>query len=182
MKLTLRTKLYGSFVLVLALLLAVSGLAIVKMGSISDESADLGLHALPKIDAIDEIDACTMDYRGIQYAQIAVTTAAQKQALARRLTDRRKDVEEDLDRFQASATDPADLAGLKGVRTAWLAYLQKTRRLVALSNAGRNAEATALLSQSVSLYDAMQTQIDRWNVDTTKDADATVSSARSTYS
>jgi methyl-accepting chemotaxis protein len=181
MKLSLRAKLLGAFGLVLAALLLLGIVSIAKMGSIDDRASIVGAHALPKVEAITMIDAATMDFRGVQFALTAATTAAEERQFEEQLADRQREVASTFARFRRVASDAADLRYVDEVVEGWDDYRKRTADVGALARRGDTEAANRSLRKALPAYTAFQAEIDEWGGDAEVDARQQVEAAAATY-
>jgi methyl-accepting chemotaxis protein len=179
---SIRGKLFVSFGFVLALMVVVGMLGILKVGTVGAEATKLATDVLPSMVAVKEVDGLSMDYRGTQFEHIAVGTAGERQLLAQHLKQRKAEIDEAFSNASKLVSSADDQAYLTKVKGEWATYLRKTESVLALSSAGKGAEANKVLNSADGLYTDMQTDIDSWASINEKLADAEVASAHSTKS
>jgi methyl-accepting chemotaxis protein len=173
-RLSVRTKLFGGFAIVLALLAVVAVVGYRQVSGVGQDARAIGSGSLPRLVLIKGIDGATMDYRGVQYAHVAAPPAS-RATFARQLRERRAEVRKSFARFARLVADPIDRRGLDEVARDWSRYLRSTRRATTAGTA--SAEALGALDAALPRYTAMQSAIDRWAADSTRDANATLAAA-----
>ena len=154
-----RTKLLGGFAAVLALLVAVGALSIVKLGSVGHGVDAIANGSLPRMVTIRDVDADTMDYRGVQYAVLA--QPQRHDELAGQLRDRAAQVESAFASFTRIAADDKDRRYGGQVKALWAKYVRATAP-------GTSKSLTA----AGATYDRLQSAIDTWAADSRADAKA----------
>ncbi|MDW5594306.1 methyl-accepting chemotaxis protein [Conexibacter stalactiti] len=154
-KLTVRTKLLGSFLAVVALMLAVGVVAIGKIGSIHDVTKAFGEDTIPSALAAGSIQSDVNRVRKDQLRQ--VSSAALHPEDPRFAADAAEAVEESLASIQADlarsrrlADDAADRAPLEQFDRAWLAYLEAASPYVALTEQRRYGPALRTLTEGTA--------------------------------
>jgi methyl-accepting chemotaxis protein len=173
-------KLLGSFGMIALLLLVVGLLGIRAVGSVGEAAEAIGTGTVPRVLAISDVDAATMDYRGSQYEAVAAPTEIPQ--LRKHLAQRTDEVEKSFASFQRLIADAADRRIYEQVERDWKAYLRQTQDVIDLAQRGDDARALAALADARSDYDRMQSGIDQWAADADKDAGAVLSGARDTRS
>ena len=171
-----RTKLLGGFAAVLGLMVVVGVLSIVKLGAVGATTTEVANGSMPRLVTIKDVDAATMDYRGVQYAYIAQPT--RRAALSRQLRNRTAEVGRAFDSFMRIADDEKDRRYGDEVKSAWDDYVRRTAR--ATDGSLGAAASTAVLARGTSAYDAMQAAVDRWAADSQADATALDHAAQAT--
>src|SRR5689334_5249752 len=183
MRFTVQRKLLGGFATVVLLLLVVGVVALIQESALASKAAVIGKKIVPSVEAVKEIDAASMDYRGTQFARMTTTDARQTQALTAHLGGLQSDIAKTFANYSAHlVSDGRDRALTNTVRDEWNAYLTKTRGFLAADNAQANARANAVLQSGVGVYGAMQHNIDLWRAYNDKLAAQAMSSAQSTQS
>lgn len=162
-----RTKLLGGFAAVLALMVLVGALAIAKLGSVGGSVEAIADGSMPRMVIIRDVDASTMDYRGVQYAALAQPAA--RAALTAQLRDRATQVDKSFDSFMRIAADEKDRRYGGQVRALWAKYVQQT-----------SSGTLASLTATDKLYTRVQSAIDTWAADSRVDATAIQQGAEAT--
>jgi methyl-accepting chemotaxis protein len=162
-----RTKLLGGFAAVLALMVVVGVLSIVKLGSVGASVDAVANGSLPRLVAIRNVDASSMDYRGTQFAILA--QPARKAALSAALRQRAGEVDSTFAGFMRIAADEKDRRYGGQVKALWNQYVKRSA-----------AGTDAALINSGKLYTQLQSAIDTWGADSRADADAIRAAADST--
>jgi methyl-accepting chemotaxis protein len=180
--LPISVKLLGSFGIVALLLIAVGLLGIRAVGHVGDGAESIGAGTVPRVRAISEVDAATMDYRGIQYRAIAGGSHTDLDELRDALNARNEEIAGDFEAFEGLIADAADKRIYDQVEGQWDAYVEKTDRVLDLVARGESEAALDRLAATESLYAEMQAGIDDWASDGAKDAAAVLQDVRETRS
>jgi methyl-accepting chemotaxis protein len=173
---SVRTKLLGGFATVLLLTALIGLLAIAKLGSVGGDVTAVAQGSMPRLVTITGVDAATMDYRGVQYAWVAIPD--RRDELAQQLRDRATAVDEDFVAFARIAADEKDRRYGGAVQSGWQAYMDETAAATAGELSDR--EAVALLEASAEHYTELQSSIDTWAEDSRMDAAAVEGDAHAT--
>jgi methyl-accepting chemotaxis protein len=154
-KLTVRTKLLGSFLAVVALMLAVGVVAIGKIGSIHEVTKAFGEDTIPSALTAGSIQSDVNRVRKDQLRQ--VSSAALHPEDPRFAADAADAVEESLASIQADlgrgrrlADEAADRAPLDRFDRAWQAYLQAASPFVAQTEQRRYGPALRTLTEGAA--------------------------------
>jgi methyl-accepting chemotaxis protein len=183
MTLTIRTKLLAGFGIVLLLMLAVGILAIVNLASVGASADRIAGDAMPSVVNVKEVEGAAMDYRGLQFAHIAATSAADQRASAAQLARRRADVQKLFAGYSRTyVSSPADRTLLQRTESRWQTYLTRTASFGRLSTANRDAAAKRVVDSATPAYAALESSLNAWAHENQKIADAEIASSHSTQS
>jgi methyl-accepting chemotaxis protein len=183
MTLTIRTKLLGGFGIVLVLMLAVGTLSILNLASVGRSADRIAGDAMPSVVTVKMVEGAAMDYRGLQFAHIAATSAADQRTIIAQLGGRRADVTKLLATYSRRyVSHAADRALLQRAETRWHAYLAQTATFMSLSAAGRDEAAKRVLDSATPAYDSLESALVAWAHENQKVADAEIASSHSTQS
>jgi methyl-accepting chemotaxis protein len=189
---SIRTKLFASVVVALALLLALGVFALAEMSSLNSGTKKITETSLPTTKVIDELQTGVADYaRGISdyrlvLAQTKYATPEQAAAL--------KPVSAQLAAAQAGVTrafatylklshDATGTVYYNQVHTSWVQYLtglQTVNKLLAEKAPAAEVQQAAV--KPLALLAKIPAQTTAWRDATSKQADHTVADAQSTYS
>jgi methyl-accepting chemotaxis protein len=128
MKFTVRTKLLGGFLAVVALMVVVGLVAISKLGAINKVTDSLSGNGVPSLEAVGEINGRINAYRKDQLR--LVLTAVERQDERRGFLDDiaagGRVIEREVGRLQTLATDDEDRALTDAFARAWQSYVDAT--------------------------------------------------------
>jgi methyl-accepting chemotaxis protein len=151
-KLTVRTKLLGSFLVVVALMLAVGGVAISRISAIHDVTETFGSDTIPSLRTAGEVQSAINAVRKDQLR--FVTTAALHPDDAGVIAEAGAavdgglaDVDAGIARGRRLADEPADRAPLEQLSEAWDGYVQASTPALALARQGRYGPALRTLTE-----------------------------------
>jgi methyl-accepting chemotaxis protein len=157
-------KLSLGFGIVLLLAVAIAIGALSRMGTMHDRATVVADSDLPSLTTIDAIRVAEARARSNQYSA----------ALVARDAGKRRDAQARVDGFVAEAAkafahyrglvaDDRDRALLRAAQASWTAYLATTPRIAALTRAGDQTGAAALLTGSArATFNASQDDLERW--------------------
>ncbi|MDW5597226.1 methyl-accepting chemotaxis protein [Conexibacter stalactiti] len=146
MKLTVRTKLLGGFLVVIALMVAVGTLAIVKLGSINTVTTELGDNAVPALQNYALLNNSTQAYRKDQLRYVTAIDARDRAEMADTIAEDLRNMELAIRRGTALAISPAGRAAFADFVRDWNLYVELTGDYRMIADAGREREAIALMS------------------------------------
>jgi methyl-accepting chemotaxis protein len=151
MKLNVRTKLLGGFLIVIAMMVAVGVVAIARVNSINDVTKDFGSDVVPGTQAIGDLNQSYYFYRLMQLRYATASSESDRSMVL----ERSASLPRDIDGFVAtlgSLASTSDERTLSGRLTdAWMRYERDTNPAQALADSGDAAGATRLLSSGVGL-------------------------------
>jgi methyl-accepting chemotaxis protein len=126
LKLNVRTKLLGGFLVVIALMIVIGVLAIARIGSISNQTHQLGGNVVPATENIGSIREAIFTYRLVQIRWATSLDAADRRRMADSLQSTPALFRDALAKGLALASDPTDRSNYEALDAAWNGYLQAT--------------------------------------------------------
>jgi methyl-accepting chemotaxis protein len=145
MRLSVRTKLIGGFVVVLALMAVLGVMALSKMSSIHEAGKYTAENTVPSVELIASTRGATKDFRALQLER-ALAAPAERAAVQKELEARAGAVAKGLEDYRALFTNQEDRDIWARVGQEWAAY----RR--ASSGDPRAAEAKAAYSKLMASF------------------------------
>jgi methyl-accepting chemotaxis protein len=176
-RLSVRTKLFGGFAVVLVLLAVVGALGVSKVGAVGENVDHVALGSMPLLVTIKDVDGQTMDYRGVQSA-VQSADAAHRGKLIDQLAERRRQVAASFTAFFKIAADDKDRDYGNQVKRDWAAYVETTAP--ATAEGADPAEAVTVLDGALEQYTSLQASIDKWAADSEMDAGLVRAEAQAT--
>jgi methyl-accepting chemotaxis protein len=180
MRLSVRTKLFGSFAVVVGLMVVLGAVALVELGSVASRATYLGTNSLPSVVTIGRIGGDVANFRRYQNRMVWATPADRAKLLP------------GMGPYATSATRAfASYAALAGGQdrklwqktfASWKAYVKETAGFPAAVKAGDTKAMEAMLSNSLDEFDGMETDFTAWNALNVKEAHRSLADARSTHS
>jgi methyl-accepting chemotaxis protein len=168
MNVSVRTKLFGGFAAVLILMAIVGALGVTRVGAVGANVDTVAGSSMPLLVTIKDVDAQTMDYRGVQYASVATADPAARAKLLAQLDERRADVEQSFASFMKLAADDKDRTIGAKVQERWAAYVERTAP--ATGDGVADATAVTVLARAAKSYTELQATVDEWAKDSEWDA------------
>ena len=126
MKLNVRTKLLGGFLLVVALMVAVGVLAITRISSINGETRTLGTDVVPSTENVGAIRENVYTYRLVQVRWATAVDAADRRRMLESLESTPRLVDETIAQGRALASDARDAQNYETLADAWNSYQTAT--------------------------------------------------------
>jgi methyl-accepting chemotaxis protein len=181
MRLSVRTKLFGSFAVVVGLMIVLGAAAIVELGSVSNRADYLGTHSLPITDRISDVRSDTANYRRYQNRLVFATP----EELPKFLHDMQPyatDATKVLASYAALADGGAATTYWRKTKTEWAHYLRDTAGFNAAIKAGNTQKAKAIISAGTDEFTQLTTNADKWNDANLRLSAQALAAAHSTYS
>jgi methyl-accepting chemotaxis protein len=146
MKLNIRTRLLGGFLVVIALMIALGVFSISRIGSISDDARVLGDNTVPATETIGDIRESVFTYRLVQIRWATALLPADKRRMAESLATTPRTVDEAIAAGRRLAVDARDHANYEALEQAWTGYQNATvGPLADAVEAGRTEDAINVL-------------------------------------
>jgi methyl-accepting chemotaxis protein len=181
MRLSVRTKLFGSFGVVVGLMLVLGVTAIVELGSVDNKAEYLGTNSLPAAQTIGTIETAAANYRRVQ-ADLVVAKHGRQAKLMRQLGPYAAEATKAINGYADSITDATDRRLWQTTKTEWTDYLHTTAGIDDDVRAGNRDAASHELDAAGSDFDKLSADGRAWNRYNVQLADDALTSARSTSS
>jgi methyl-accepting chemotaxis protein len=160
MKFTVRTKLLGGFLTVVALMVVVGAVAISKLGSVNSVTEAITRNGVPSIAAVGTINGRINAYRKDQLR--LVTTALSRQEERRGfmtdLADGRRTIAGEIRRLLGLATSAQDRSHTEAFQAAWQKYVEATSGIDPAVEPAAGLEL--LTTAGKQAFDASETALD----------------------
>ena len=180
--LSVRSKLFGGFGIVLALAVIVGVVLMVQMGNINNGGVYLGTNALPSVEAIGLVDTSAGDYRRNQLRYVIEPEKAQMRAAVAGWNAADRRIQKALTAYQTAFTNATDRQEWASVKSQWAAYKARTANIQTVGAGGVNAQSLTAIRNSQAPFDALSGSIDKWRQDNIAWAAEKVKSNASTFS
>jgi methyl-accepting chemotaxis protein len=187
-KLTVRTKLLSSFLVVVVLMLAVGVVAITRMNSVNSETKRFGSHTVPAMQDLLSVVALTHMIREGQLQYATATDTVTRRRAGQDIDTYGPQLLKSVAGLRAKAGSPAERSGVDGFAASWKQYLRLSAPLRAATARGDHAAALAAIQgpRAASAYqDAAFTKLtplstlqNEITATSVKHANSTVSSGR----
>ncbi|MCW2953288.1 MAG: methyl-accepting chemotaxis sensory transducer [Conexibacter sp.] len=190
MKLTVRTKLLGSFLVVVVLMVVVGVVAIARMSSVNTETKRFGSRTVPAMQDLLSVVALTHMIREDQLQYATATDAPARRRAGHDIDSYGPQLLASVAGLRAKAGTPAERSGVDGFAASWKRYLKLSAPLRAAADRGDHAAALAAIEgprPAAAYQDAAFTQLtplytlqNKLTATSVKHANATVASGRTT--
>jgi methyl-accepting chemotaxis protein len=137
---------------------------------------------LPSIALIGDINGSTSDYRGMIYKQISQDSRADMLATGKQLDLYEKEADSAFSAFKPLLANAKDRAFMSDAQRDWKSYVAKTRPVSALSLAGKNEEAVAVVVAQRGTFDRFSAGLSKWQAYNEHLAERDTKAAADSYS
>jgi methyl-accepting chemotaxis protein len=163
MRLTVRTKLFGGFSVVVALMLVLGVVSLLKLAYTQTKVVSLGENIVPSVRLIGQIEVAASDVRRSQLQHTLATTATDKRSQAQKLNARRAAFDSALNAYKPYIANDQDRQAWDKVASEWQAYLTQSAPFLARSTSGDGTGAIAVLNgQSKQTFTELTTELETW--------------------
>ena len=153
MRLSLKAKFAAAFGSLLILMMALGGLAIVKMSDINDASTVIAENWLPSVDAVNRINTDTSDLRILEYRHVATLDSSAMRAVETDVAELLSRLKEHRADFEALISSPEERALYEQFAAKFSQYMTQHERMLTQSRQNLNDQAVATLDGSRNLFD-----------------------------
>ncbi|MCE4557768.1 methyl-accepting chemotaxis protein [Pelomonas cellulosilytica] len=160
--LKLATKLFGSFLVVLALMAGLGGYSIYQLSIVNNSTVDLSTNWLPSVRDSTDMKAGLNRLRVLQYRMVVATEAAEIAEVDKSLTNRMEQLRKTTDRYAKSISSPEEQRLYDSYKTDWNAFELEQAKIIDFAKQNKNDEAVALLNgESRRRYDLLRETTDK---------------------
>jgi methyl-accepting chemotaxis protein len=181
MRLSVRTKLFGSFGLVIALMVVLGVAAIVELSSVDARAQYLGTNSVPSAQTIGAVESGAANYRRYQN-RLVWALPSERAKLMAGMQPYAAATTRALAGYAGKAIDTRDRRLWQATRKEWSAYLRKTAGFAAAVDAGQTKVSESIIGNSTAQFDVMNADASAWNAYNFKLADGALSAASATSS
>jgi methyl-accepting chemotaxis protein len=181
MRLSVRTKLFGAFGVVIVLMIVLGVVAIARMGTVSARADRLGTKSIPAAETTGTMREAAANYRRVQSRLVFATPQERARFLAQ-LPSLETQVTKALDGHASDVADARDRALWQSSKADWAAYQQQTAGFAAAVRAGDIAKAKQILDASEDEFDQIAKGSNAWSDYNDKLASRALAEAHATYS
>src|SRR5262245_36839210 len=125
MRLSVRTKLFGAFGVVIGLMLILGVVAIGKLGAVNGKAEYLGTNTVPSANITTDVRAAAANLRRVQYHLIFATTK-DRAGFESDLAGYQAEGAKQLAAFRGMASDAADARLYRQTQDAWNSYIKES--------------------------------------------------------
>jgi methyl-accepting chemotaxis protein len=183
MRLSVRSKLFLGFGVVVALGLTVGVVAVVSMGSMNHDATAVTDNDLPTIQLVGDIATAAGHYRSDQFEAASAQTAAGRSTYLARLASAEAVVAKDFHDLDPLMSTPTDHADFQRGTHDWNAYIAHTPSFAHDASGGHTASALKQLGGTTRTdFEQLGTTLTGWTTANRAAADASTRKAKSSYS
>jgi methyl-accepting chemotaxis protein len=154
LNLSVATRLTIAFGMLVALLMAVAGLAWMQMATMRGVTHEITENWLPSVAHVNQMNTATSDFRVFEFQHVLNTDDAAMAAVERSLAGALATLEEHERAYSALISSDAERELYESFEADWKQYLQVHAQVLAHSRKNENTEARALLQgDSQRLFD-----------------------------
>jgi len=173
----LATRLFGSFVIVLALMVGLGVYAISQLATVNGSTVDLATNWMPSVRVLMSMKADTNRLRMLEFRMIVETDKAGTDEAAKLLEETRVELAKSNEEYVKLISSPEERQLYEGFKAEYDRFFVEHQKIVALASANQDAEALKVASGDARrLYDGMRAKLDKLaglNVDGGNQAAAT---------
>ena len=140
------TRLSGAFGLLVALLLAMAGVALLELRDLRGSSEEISENWLPSVQAVGALDSQVASLRLTILAHMLTTDSAAKGSLDKQIADDRNKLAEMRKQYEALISSPEEKTLYEEFGASWAKYVEVNNRALDLSRNSDNAGATDIMS------------------------------------
>jgi methyl-accepting chemotaxis protein len=179
MRLSIGAKLAAAFAAVLAITTALGLLGLSEIRTVTNHAMHINDETVPSVTNIDAATRAIEVYRQDQFRHVTATTG--HDAISAALLADRKDAAAAFRAYRPLIADDIDQQSLDGVTKQWSAYRADTAKVEALSAAGNDADAVALLNGTETSFATLERDLASWLKDARADGHVAAASAREAH-
>ena len=180
--LPIAVRLAGGFGLVVALLVAVGLIGISGVGKVGDRADTIATDSLPSAESVLRLQMVAAEYRRQQYQYILDDETEERGEFREHLDGLRAAASDSLGSYERLLSNAQDRALLEDFSSAWNGYVEETKELTALADAGEVEEAIEVLEGTEKDFAALAATNERWVALNDKLAAAAMGEVRATES
>ena len=178
MRLSLRTKLYGGFAVVLVLMLVLALVALSKMSSLHDAASRINDNTVASMAAVDDVTINAQVYRKDQHRHLI---SEDKAKYDESLREDAEGVAAAFTEYESLVSNAEDRELLERAEQQWQGYLDASADAQELSSAGDAAGAAQVLDRTSDRFSALEETLDGWAALNDRLGDETDAAADDTY-
>jgi methyl-accepting chemotaxis protein len=179
MRLSIGAKLAAAFAAVLAITTAIGLLGVSEIRTVTDRAMHINNETVPSVTNIDAATRAIEVYRQDQFRHVTATSG--HDAISAALLADRKDAAAAFRAYRPLIADDIDQRSLDNVAKQWTAYRADTAKVEALSAAGNDADAVALLNGTETSFATLERDLASWLKDARADGHVAAASAREAH-
>ena len=179
-KLSVRTKILGGFLMVAGIAGLVGLVGIVQIGTVNDQASYAGVNTLPSVAIMNAIQLSAADYRANQLQHVISTDQTQMAGYEAALTKDAAAISASFDAYVPLLSDSTDKGLMDATHGLWTQYLSQSSGFLPLSQANETDQAVAVLNgDALKTFTAFTKSATDWRAYNNGLADAGMAQARS---
>lgn len=156
--LTIRTKLYASYAIMVLAIIIMAIYGVVQLNNVNDMSTKIVETNFPRVDTMTRIDVDISDYRGYSLQHVIVQDKATQAEYEKKMQETKKTIDDNLSKYHEMSTMRDKVEKLQG---EWSQYASLVDRMIAASRDNNTEEAMRLSVESTKPFDELvQTILD----------------------
>jgi methyl-accepting chemotaxis protein len=157
---TISAKMMFAFAALLALVAAIGGFAIMKIGEVNQLSAQMRSNTLPATQLIGDIHAYTSQYRIQQSGIVTAPTPESKAKAEKMIRNASNAISGMMDDYEKLLNTKEQKDLFATLKTNWAQYQQQTDQLISLAQSGDSAAASAMFEgESLDMFYTVEDSI-----------------------
>jgi methyl-accepting chemotaxis protein len=183
MKLTIRVKLLGSFLLLVLFSIGLGISSLIQVNEINKEGEYVNSNTVPSVYAVGEIQILVNNFRRQELQHIIAKDGSLKATREKNLTSNNEKITALIEKYKTSMiSDETDSQNINSIDTLWKEYLKLSPPVIELSNQNKTQEAIDLLNaDATKKLTELENTLDEASLYNQKLADAQSVKMKETY-
>ncbi|HWK25434.1 MAG TPA: methyl-accepting chemotaxis protein, partial [Solirubrobacter sp.] len=177
---SVRTKLFGAFGVVIVLMVVLGLVAISKLGAVNGRAQYLGKNSVPSAGLTATVRSASGNYRRVEN-RLIFATAKERAGFFDELETYKAKVDKQFSDFEGKASDARDQRLYEQAKADWAKYIAASATFPELIRNDRIDAAKQLLTRTQDPFNALNTSSQAWTDYNVKLGDAALKSAAETY-
>src|SRR5262245_43591050 len=162
MRMSVRTKLFGAFGVVIALMAVLGVMSISKLDSLNNGAEHLGTKSVRSEEATGDVLAAAANYRRVQN-QLVFATEDELAKVEQELASYQDEGNKALADYEKDVTDAKDRGLWQTAQAAWQKYLSESKGVEAAAKTGDVEQARQLLVKTEDEFTGLTDEVASWN-------------------
>ncbi|HEX2603837.1 MAG TPA: methyl-accepting chemotaxis protein, partial [Oxalicibacterium sp.] len=158
----LATKLFGSFIVVLALMIGLGLFVISKLATVNGSTNDLAMNWMPSVRTVLDMKVAFQHLRIHQYMMVTANDQTEIAAVEKTLGEGAAELARYEDEYSKLISSPEEKQAYEAYKVQREGFLHDQAKLIELARANKDAEALTLINgPSLARYDSMRNLCDK---------------------
>jgi methyl-accepting chemotaxis protein len=180
MRMSVRTKLFGAFGVVIVLMAILGIVSISKLDSLNNGAEHLGTKSVRSEEATGDVLAAAANYRRVQN-QLVFATGGEIAKVEDQVAKYRDEGDKALAEYENDVTDAKDRELWQQAQTAWKKYLSESDGVAEAAKTGDVERARGLLVKTENEFNGLTGEVATWNAYSKKLAAEALDEAEATF-